>query len=74
MGQDEKKCCSAGDKCCTGKKTLATLFKVALGLVFLILGGVAILRFWGDLLLIVRGCIGLFLLLAGVITLAIAKE
>ena len=74
MVAEEKKCTDTEKKCCDPKKTLATLLKVVLGLVFLILGGLAILKFWGALLLIVQGCIGLFLILAGVITLAIAKE
>ena len=74
MGQEEKKCCDTESKCCDAKKTLSTLFKVVLGLVFLVLGGLAILKFWRALILIVKGCIGLFLILAGVITLAIAKE
>ena len=63
------------DKCCgQGKKGFATLLKVVLGLVFLALGAMAIYRWWGLLLMIIKGCIGLFLILAGVITLAIAKE
>ena len=74
MVAEEKKCTDTEKKCCEPKKTLATLFKVVLGLVFLVLGGLAILKFWGALLVIVQGCIGLFLILAGVITLAIAKE
>ena len=74
MGQEEKKCCDTESKCCDAKKTLSTLFKVVLGLVFLVLGGLAILKFWRALILIVKGCIGLFLILAGIITLAIAKE
>lgn len=57
-----------------GKKGLATVIKVILGVVFLILGGAAILGWWSYLLTIIKGCIGLFLLLAGIITLAIAKE
>ncbi len=57
-----------------GKKIVATIFKVILGLVFLLLGVLAILKWWKLLLIIVKGCIGLFLLLAGIITLAIAKE
>lgn len=74
MGE-EKKCCDTADSnCCNPKKGLATLFKVVLGLAFLVLGGLAILKFWEALVLIVKGCIGLFLILAGVITLAIAKE
>ncbi|MBN2831013.1 MAG: hypothetical protein JXL82_01855 [Candidatus Omnitrophica bacterium] len=56
------------------KKILATILKVVLGLVFLVLGAMAILTWWGSLLVIIKGSIGLFLILAGVITLAIAKE
>jgi hypothetical protein len=63
------------DKCCAqGNKVFSTVLKVVLGLVFLALGAIAILRWWGLLLMIIKGCIGLFLILAGVITLAIAKE
>jgi len=68
MADAEKKCC------CDSKKALGTLFKVVLGLVFLFLGGAAIISWWSDLLVLVKGCVGLFLVLAGVITLAIAKE
>jgi len=74
MTAEEKKCCDTEQKCCDPKKTLATLFKVVLGLVFLVLGGAAILKFWGAFLMIIKGGIGLFLILAGVIILAIAKE
>lgn len=55
-------------------KIISTIFKVILGLAFLALGVLAIIVWWYDLLLVIRGCIGLFLLLAGLITLAIAKE
>jgi len=57
-----------------GKKILSAIFKVILGLVFLALGALAIIKWLPDLLALVRGCIGLFLILAGIITLAIAKE
>lgn len=56
------------------KKILGTIFKVILGLAFLVLGVLAVIRWWSSLLLVIKGCIGLFLILAGVITLAIAKE
>jgi len=56
------------------KKIFWTAFKVILGLAFLFLGVLAIYNWWSDLLAVVRGCIGLFLILAGIITLAIAKE
>lgn len=57
-----------------GKNMLSTLLKVVLGLAFLVLGLLAIIRWRTDLLIVVKGCIGLFLILAGMITLAIAKE
>jgi len=57
-----------------GAKVFWTVFKVLLGLVFLALGALAVYQWWCDLLVVVRGCIGLFLFLAGMITLAIAKE
>lgn len=56
------------------RKNLAILLKVVLGLVFLILGVWATLRWWDSLLMIAKGCAGLFLFLAGIITLALAKE
>ena len=57
-----------------GKKIISTIFKVLLGLVFLVLGVLAIVAWWRELLVLVKGCVGLFLILAGIITLAIAKE
>lgn len=56
------------------KKIASTIFKVILGLAFLVLGVWAVMSWWKDLLLVIKGCIGLFLILAGIITLAIAKE
>jgi len=56
------------------KKIFSTIFKVILGLAFLLLGVLAIMTWLGNLLIVVKGCIGLFLILAGLITLAIAKE
>jgi len=56
------------------KKVISTIFKIILGLVFLVLGILAIISWWKDLLLVIRGCIGPFLVLAAIITFAIAKE
>ncbi len=67
--QEEKK-----EGCCGGGKMCATFFKVILGLIFLILGIWAVIALRYDLLILIRGCIGPFLILAGVITLAIAKD
>lgn len=55
-------------------KIIPIIFKVVLGLVFLGLGARAIYCWWAELWAVIKGCIGLFLLLAGIITLAIAKE
>ena len=53
----------------------STILKVFLGLVFLALGVLAVMKWWDPaILMLIKGCIGPFLLLAGVITLAIAKE
>jgi len=57
-----------------GKNIISTIFKVILGLVFLALGVWAIVGWWKELATVVKGCIGLFLILAAIITLAIAKE
>ena len=56
------------------KNILSTIFKVILGLVFLALGIGAIISWWPELFMLIKGCIGPFLILAGIITLAIAKE
>lgn len=56
-----------------GKK-VAIFFKLILGMVFLVLGILAVWFWWKDLLTILRGGIGPFLLLAALITFVIAKE
>ncbi|MBN1913507.1 MAG: hypothetical protein JW788_03810 [Candidatus Omnitrophica bacterium] len=56
------------------KKVFGTILKVALGLVFLVLGVYLGMRWRFHLLHVIQGCIGLFLVLCGIITLAIAKE
>ncbi|MFA5319697.1 MAG: hypothetical protein WBE75_06260 [Candidatus Omnitrophota bacterium] len=62
------------EKKCNCKKTLATVFKFLLGLVFLGLGAWAVIGWFESLKIVFMGCIGLFLILAGIITLAIARE
>lgn len=66
MKQEEKKA--------EASKMTSAILKVIFGFVFLVLGVFAILCWWTDLVTVIKGCIGLFLLLAGIITLAIAKE
>jgi len=55
-------------------KGAATFLKYVLGIVFIVLGLALILKWWSPLLTLIKGCIGPFLILAGIITLAIAKE
>ncbi len=62
------------EKKAQASKVMSTILKVILGIVFLVLGVLAVLRWLPQLLMIIKGCIGLFLILAGIITLAIAKE
>lgn len=57
-----------------GGKGFGTIFKVILGLVFLVLGVWALIGWFDSLKIVFKGCFGIFLILAGVITLAIAKE
>jgi len=70
MGEDLKQ---QENKCST-KNTCSIILKVIVGLVFLLLGILALIKWWSALITVVSGCVGLFLILAGVITLAIAKE
>ena len=61
---------SAPEKKSGSRKLLGML----LGLVLIVLGVVAVVAWWGDVLGLLRGCIGIFLALIGAITIAIAKE
>lgn len=53
---------------------MSTLIKVLLGFVFLVLGAWAIIAWWQELTVLVKGSIGIFLVFASVICFAIAKE
>ncbi|MEK6567467.1 MAG: hypothetical protein AABZ27_01855 [Candidatus Omnitrophota bacterium] len=55
-------------------KAFKTALKVLLGIAFLALGGYLVIRWWWHLIHLAQGSLGLILVLAGVITLAIAKE
>ena len=48
--------------------------KLIIGGILVILGLIAVAKWWVNLLVIISGVIGLFLILAGAITIAIAKE
>jgi fatty acid desaturase len=55
-------------------KALKTLLKLIAGLALIVLGIMAIISWWGSLLILIKGCLGLFMILVGAIFLAIAKE
>ncbi len=55
-------------------KMFSVVLKTVLGLAFLVLGVLSIWHWWAYLKMVILGCLGLFLLLAGIITLAIARE
>jgi hypothetical protein len=59
------------------KKIGPVIFKVILGLAFLALAAYLLigrLQWWRHTWLVIKGCAGPCLILAGIITLAIAKE
>ena len=57
-------------------KMMSTIFKVILGLAFFALAVylLVVRLWWAQSWLVIKGCAGPFLILAGIITLAIAKE
>ena len=57
-----------------GNKMFSTLSKVILGMLFLILGLYFAVVLRDSILILVKGCVGPFLILAGIVTLAIAKD
>ena len=48
--------------------------KVVVGVSLIALGVLAVIVWWSDLWRVVRGLVGLFLLIGGLIVIAIAKE
>ncbi|MBP7216200.1 MAG: hypothetical protein KBA46_02835 [Candidatus Omnitrophica bacterium] len=57
-----------------GKNIAGMMIKVILGLALLAVGAYFVYRWWPPLLLVIKAGIGPFCILAGLITLAIAKE
>lgn len=50
------------------------VIKLILGVALIVIGLIALISWYKELFTIIKGCIGLFVILAGAITLAIAKE
>ncbi len=55
-------------------EVVKTVFKYLLGIILVIVGIVFVWVWRKDLWTVIKGCLGLFLILAGAITIAIAKE
>jgi uncharacterized membrane protein len=53
---------------------VAKIIKVLVGLVLIVLGAWSVYLFWGDLLTLVRGGLGLVLILAGLIAFALVAD
>ena len=51
-----------------------TAIKMVIAIILFGIGVWAIIGWWRELWTVFKGCIGLFLILAGIITFAIAKE
>lgn len=57
-----------------GKNVIKTILKYILGAILVVLGIGLVIAWRIELLIVIKGCLGLFLVLAGAITLAIAKD
>lgn len=68
----------ANDKKVDGEKSCCVCskpsIKVIIGIVLIIIGLAAVISWWSNLLAMLKGCIGLLLIMAGAIAIAIAKE
>ena len=66
------------DKKVGGKKNCCVCskpgIKVIIGVALIIVGLTAVISWWSNLLILLKGCVGLFLIMAGAIAIAIAKE
>ncbi len=64
----------AEEKNTEAKGSAKTILKMAIGGLLIVLGLLAVIVWWKDLFTMVRGFLGLFLIMAGAIVIAIAKE
>lgn len=72
--EEERKEEEKEEKKTESKAAVKTILKIILGLIFVALGLGAIFIWRVDVLTVIRGCVGVFVLLAGIICFAIAKE
>lgn len=68
MAEEEKK------ESCKYSESLKTVGKVLIGVILIIIGAYLCLRWWWPLRALIQGCLGPFLILVGLVFIAIAKE
>ncbi|MCD6133960.1 MAG: hypothetical protein J7J25_00295 [Candidatus Omnitrophica bacterium] len=74
MAEEEKKDMEKKEEKKPASEAAKTFLKIVLGLIF-VLGGLAlVVVWWKELLSVIKGTLGLFLIMVGAIILAIAKE
>lgn len=56
------------------KVSVKTIGKMLIGIILIVLGLGTLIIWRGELLALIKGCIGLILIMAGAIAIAIAKE
>jgi len=61
-------------QCCCSKMKSPAILKLILALVFIVAGAWCFISWWWHFTVVFKGCIGPILILAGLVTLAIAKE
>ncbi len=74
MAEENKKDVQSGAGETAKGNPLNKVFKVILGIIFLIIGIWLVWLFGKELLIVIKGCLGLFLILIGLITIAIARD
>ena len=58
----------------SAKESVMVVVKIVLGVVFVVIGLWAIIGWWDNVIGLVKGSLGIIILLAGAICFAIAKE
>ena len=66
--------CEVSNKDCGCKTCSGANKKVIAGIIMVVVGLIFVQKWWPDIWIVFRGFFGIFLVLAGAVTLAIAKE
>ncbi|MFH1621729.1 MAG: hypothetical protein ABIA97_01210 [Candidatus Omnitrophota bacterium] len=69
MAEEEKK-----ESCCSASKGAGAIGKILIGVILMVLGAYLCYRWLIPLKILVKACLGPFLILVGLVFIAIAKE